>query len=150
MRNSAFSVIDSAIMAKLTKSKPKKAAQKSAAKTKKPAAKAKTTVAKKKAAPKARIQKSSGTRKSPLGKKADIVRRPRSTASRVTQAGDLQGFSRKAEVDSESVDELLEEGNAWEAGIVKGVEDSPYADEGEVRTHEVLEDDVPKEYLDKD
>jgi len=123
-------------MPKQKKSKPKKAGKK--------------PVAKKKAAPKSRVQKSSGTRKSPLGTKAEIVRRPRSSGSRATQAGDLQGLSRKAEVDSESVNDLLEEGNAWEAGIVKGIEDSPLADEGEVRTREVLEDDVPEEYLDKD
>jgi len=51
---------------------------------------------------------------------------------------------------SESVDELLEEGNAFEAEVVKGVQDVPDADEGEVRTHEVPEDDVPDEYLEKD
>jgi hypothetical protein len=62
----------------------------------------------------------------------------------------LQGFSTTAEADSESVEELLEEGNAFEAGVVKGVEDAPEADQGEVRTHEVLEDDVPEEYLDRD
>jgi hypothetical protein len=53
-------------------------------------------------------------------------------------------------VDSESVDELLEEGNAFEAGVVMGVEDAGNADESEVRTHEVSEDDVPEEYLDKE
>ena len=51
---------------------------------------------------------------------------------------------------NESVDELLEEGNAFEAEVVDGVENAPDADEGEVRTHEVDEDDVPDEYLDKD
>ena len=66
------------------------------------------------------------------------------------QSGDLQGLSNRAGADSESVDELLEEGNAFEAEIVKGVEDAPDADEGEVRTHEVPEDDVPEEYLEKD
>jgi hypothetical protein len=66
------------------------------------------------------------------------------------QSGDLQGLSNRAGADSESVDELLEEGNAFEAEIVKGVEDVPDADEGEVRTHEVPEDDVPGEYLEKD
>jgi hypothetical protein len=66
------------------------------------------------------------------------------------QSGDLQGLSNRAGSDSESVDELLEEGNAFEAEIVKGIEDVPDADEGEVRTHEVPEDDVPDEYLDKD
>ena len=53
--------------------------------------------------------------------------------------------------DSESVQELLEEGNAFEAEVVKGVEDA--GDRGgtrEVRTHEVPEDDVPGEYLDKE
>ena len=52
--------------------------------------------------------------------------------------------------DSESVDELLEEGNAFEAGIVTGVEDARDRDEREVRTHEVPEDDVPGEYLDEE
>ncbi|MGC2890199.1 MAG: hypothetical protein WB627_14110 [Candidatus Acidiferrum sp.] len=66
------------------------------------------------------------------------------------QSGDLQGLSNRGGADSESVDELLEEGNAFEAEIVKGVEDAPDADEGEVRTHEVPEDDVPEEYLEKD
>jgi hypothetical protein len=65
------------------------------------------------------------------------------------QAGDLTGLSRVESADSESTAELLEEGNAFEAGIVAGVEAAD-ADEGEVRTHEVPEDDVPEEYLDKD
>ena len=53
------------------------------------------------------------------------------------QSGDLQGLSNVEGADSESVDELLEEGNAFEADVVKGVEDAENADEGEVRTHEV-------------
>jgi hypothetical protein len=65
------------------------------------------------------------------------------------QSGDLQGLSNVEGADSESVDELLEEGNAFEADVVKGVEDAEDADEGEVRTHEVPQDDVPDEYLDK-
>src|SRR6266568_4013923 len=65
------------------------------------------------------------------------------------QSGDLQGLSNVQSADSESVDELLEEGNAFEADVVKGVEDAGDADEGEVRTHEVPQDDVPGEYLDK-
>lgn len=36
------------------------------------------------------------------------------------QSGDLQGLSNMAGADSESVDELLEEGNAFEAELVKG------------------------------
>jgi hypothetical protein len=66
------------------------------------------------------------------------------------QSGDLQGLSNREGADSESVDELLEEGNAFEAEVVKGIEDVPDADEDEVRTHEVPEDDVPDEYLEKD
>jgi hypothetical protein len=53
------------------------------------------------------------------------------------QSGDLQGLSNIEGADSESVDELLEEGNAFEADVVKGVEDAEDADGGEVRTHEV-------------
>jgi hypothetical protein len=66
------------------------------------------------------------------------------------QSGDLQGLSNSAGADSESVDELLEEGNAFEAEVVEGVENAPDADQGGIRTHEVPEDDVPDEYLDKD
>ena len=65
------------------------------------------------------------------------------------QSGDLQGLSNVQGADSESVDELLEQGNAFEADVVKGVEDAGEADEREVRTHEVPQDDVPGEYLDK-
>ena len=65
------------------------------------------------------------------------------------QSGDLQGLSNRESADSESVDELLEEGNAFEAEAVKGVEDAGDADEGEVTTHEVPEDDVPREYDDQ-
>jgi hypothetical protein len=48
--------------------------------------------------------------------------------------------------DSESVDELLEEGNAFEAEVVKGVEDAEDAEEVEVRTHAAPQNDVPGEY----
>lgn len=63
------------------------------------------------------------------------------------QSGDLQGLSRLEAADSESVDELIEEGNAFEADVVAGVESAEDSDEKEVRTHEVPEDDVPSEYL---
>lgn len=66
------------------------------------------------------------------------------------QSGDFQGLRSVEGADSESVDELLEEGNAFEAEVVIGVEDADNDDEREVRTHEVPEDDVPEEYLDKD
>lgn len=66
------------------------------------------------------------------------------------QSGDLQGLSDEAIADSESVDELLEEGQAFEAEVIKAVEDAPDADVAEVTTKELPEDDVPEEYLDKD
>jgi len=65
------------------------------------------------------------------------------------QSGDLQGVTGAEGAGSQSVEELLEEGNAFEAEIVKGVEDAENADEAEVETHEVPEDDVPEEYLDQ-
>jgi len=66
------------------------------------------------------------------------------------QSGDLQGLSSVEGADSESVGELIEEGNAFEANVVTGVEGAENADGKEVRTHEVPEDDVPGEYLDKE
>jgi hypothetical protein len=66
------------------------------------------------------------------------------------QSGDNEGLSRAELADSESVEELLEEGQAFEAGIVSGVENAPDADKGGVRTRQVPEDDVPQEYLDED
>lgn len=66
------------------------------------------------------------------------------------QSGDLQGLSNVERADSESVDELIQEGNTFEADVVAGVESAGDVDEKEVRTHEVPEDDVPGEYLDKE
>lgn len=60
------------------------------------------------------------------------------------QSGDLQGL------DSQRVEELIEEGQAFEAGVISGIEDAPDADVAEVTTREVPEDDVPGEYLGQD
>lgn len=76
--------------------------------------------------------------------------RRRAPASPAGQSGALQGLSSTAQADSESTDELLEEGNAFEAGVVEGVEEADDAGEREVHTREVPEDDVPGEYLDED
>src|SRR5579862_2431429 len=65
------------------------------------------------------------------------------------ETGDLQGLSHREGADSESVDELLEEGNAFEAEAVSGVEAADNEEGREVHTHEVPEDDVPEEYLDE-
>ena len=66
------------------------------------------------------------------------------------QSGDTQGLSGVAEAGPESVEELVEEGQSFEAEVISGVEDSPDADVAEVHTQQVPEDDVPSEYLDTD
>jgi hypothetical protein len=63
------------------------------------------------------------------------------------QSGALQGLSDIEVASSESVDELLEEGNAFEAEVVKGVEDAADADESEVHTHQrPQEEDLPEDF----
>lgn len=71
-------------------------------------------------------------------------------ARRAGQSGDTQGLSNIADADSESVEELVEEGQSFEAGVISGVENAPDADRGEVKTTEVREDDVPPEYDDRE
>jgi hypothetical protein len=66
------------------------------------------------------------------------------------QSGDTQGLSDVAEAGSESVEELIEEGQFFEAEAVSGVENAPDADVAEVHTRQVSEDDVPLEYLEDD
>ena len=66
------------------------------------------------------------------------------------QSGDTQGFKDVAEAGAQSVEELLEEGQSFEAEAVGGVEDAPDPDVAEVHTKQVPEDDVPPEYLERD
>jgi hypothetical protein len=141
-------------MAIKTKKKIKQTKSRKTA-AKKPAPK--KTAAKKKSAPPQKIapkMKKALKKVKPRGKSegADsVVFEPKGLGARSGgQSGDLQGLSNREGADSESVDELLEEGNAFEAEVIKGIEDVPDADEGEIRTHEVPEDDVPEEYLEKD
>lgn len=77
-------------------------------------------------------------------------KRPDSVPSSAGQSGSGQEIPRDATVDSESVEELLEEGNSFEAGVVFGVENSKDPSVSEVTTHEFPEDDVPGEYLNQD
>jgi hypothetical protein len=105
----------------------------------------KTTPAKAKPAPKKKRSRPSGQ-----SVESPILRPQESRGRAGGQSGDLQGLSDIGGADSESVDELLEEGNSFEADVVKGVEEAGDEPEEEVHTHEVLEDDVPEEYLDKD
>jgi N utilization substance protein A len=57
------------------------------------------------------------------------------------QSGDDTGLSTEADEASESVAELEETGQDYEAEVVEGVEDAPPADEAEVTTHERRDDD---------
>src|SRR2546427_6874724 len=123
---------------------------------------AKKTARKRKVAQKyAASRKSSATRKktSPKRKRAPSKRQGVGTVAlrsgeprerRGGQSGDLQGLSSRPTADSERGQELLEEGNALGAEGLQGVENAPNADQGQVRTQQVPEDDVPPEYLDKD
>jgi len=139
----------------------KKSKKKSAAKSTKPR-RGKVKIAKKSRS-KAPAQKKISTkakarkrRRSPsLNAEAELKRefQNRNTAARRTvsrQSTDFEGLSRSEQADSESVDELVEEGNLFEAGAVAGVEEADNADEQEVHTHEIQEDDVPEEYLDEE
>ena len=125
----------------------------------------KKKLAKKKAAPKKAEVKTKVGGKKPTGGKTGVLKKQVRGKSQSLdtvafalqglgaraggQSGDLQGLSNIQGADSESVDELLEQGNAFEAEVVKGVEDAGDADEGEVRTHELPQDDVSGEYPDK-
>ncbi len=63
------------------------------------------------------------------------------------QSGDTQDLSELEDASNESVSELMEEDQAFEAEVISGVEDAPPADEAEVETHErhPAEDDIPPE-----
>jgi hypothetical protein len=140
----------------------KKSASKAA--HKKAAGKKKIALSKKKSASKAahkKVTRKVAVRKSKLPRRKPILdtREPAETAEfpmkgptarEGGQSGDLQGLSNLEAVDSESVVELLEEGNAFEAAAVAGVENADNTEPSEVHTQEVLEDDVPTEYLDRE
>jgi hypothetical protein len=128
--------------ARIAKNKKKLAVVKKASAKKKPARK--KSAAKKKSAKKA------------THRRADVInpvtpsgRRGLGAASG-GQSGDTQGLSRRSYDDSESVEELLEEGQYAEAEAVSGVENARDADQGEVRTTQFPEDDVPEEYQNED
>lgn len=65
------------------------------------------------------------------------------------QSGDTQGLSIRERADSESVTELEQEGQYFEAEAVDAIENAPDPERGPLRTHEVPEDDVPEEYQDE-
>jgi len=65
-------------------------------------------------------------------------------------SGDVQSLSAQELDDSESVEELVEEGQDLEGELVQGIENAPPADQGEVKTHAPAEpDDEVPEYKDR-
>ena len=139
LKKSAASRASSARKKTAKKTAPKKAAAK-----KKPAAKKKSTAKNRTVAKKA-------TRR-----RAEVINPVTPTGRRGLgpesggQSGDTQGLSRRSYDDSESVEELMEEGQYMEAEAVSGVENARDADQGEVRTTQFPEDDVPEEYQNED
>jgi transcription termination/antitermination protein NusA len=64
------------------------------------------------------------------------------------QSGDVTGLEEEPEAGPDSVEELVETGQYYEAEVVEGIEDAPLADEAKVTTHERLageNENVPDE-----
>lgn len=137
---------------KRLKSSKKPALKKKASFKKKPALKKKPAAKKKRAAKEKQIRpKKKGSRAAQQTTYPVASRGQRGLdAASGGQSGDTQGLSRREDEDSESVEELAEEGQYFEAEAVSGVEDAKDPDQGEVTTSEVPEDDVPFEYTDRD
>jgi len=114
------------------------------------------TLGKKTGRPKTSPRKSAGknrTSRDPIiGGTSQVARKARKDVRRqeglakAGQSGSMQELSSTALADSESVEELLEEGQAFEAEVVSGVERTPETGGGEVHAKEVPEDDIPAEY----
>jgi hypothetical protein len=121
-------------------SKAAKPARKTKVTSRTPRAKASAKT--KKAAPRRRRYRSTQLTEQPVAQ----IRQGVGLAAEAGQSGDTQALSDIEDVDSESVRELAEEGQDFEAEIISGVESAPDPDVSEVKTHEVPEDDVPEEY----
>jgi len=147
----------------MKKPRKRKTAKSSKRRKKSAAKRPRRTAAKRRPAQK-RSSRARRVRRGKPARKRRAPRRPRSTrgesatlsepldarglgAEAAGQSGDIEGLSRSEVADSESVEELVEEGQAFEAEVIDAVENAP---DGEVRTREVPEDDVPQEYLDED
>jgi hypothetical protein len=138
-------------MAKKKPARKKKSAKKAARPKKK-------VILKKKLAPaKSAAKKKTARKKKPVRRAPAEVSNPVVSPNRRGlgpgaggQSGDNQGLSRRELADSESVEELSEEGQEYEAEVISGVENARDPDQGEVTTKEVPEDDVPSEYDEQD
>ncbi len=139
--------------------KQKKASRKKKAKPAKKSSVAKKITSRNKVARKKIVKKP--VRKKPVRRKRTSRRAPelatvaalenkRINSRGAGSSGDNQKLSRVEDVDSESVEELIDEGQSYEAAAISGVEGALDPDQGEVTTKQIPEDDVPDEYKEKD
>jgi hypothetical protein len=126
------------------KTKKKLSPKKSRARSKAPV-RAKKPARAKKAAPKKRSRGSE-----PTSRPSEARIHQGVGLSTGGQSGDTQGLSKRETADSESVEELVDEGQDYEAEVISGVENALDPDQAEVTTKEVPEDDVPSEYRDQE
>src|SRR5215471_252112 len=95
-------------------------------------------------------KKKATSKTTPVQKRGTQVRRaqllespwPRKGTIADRQSGDLEGLSRAEQADSESVDELVEEGNIFEAGAVVGVQQADEEDTRKLFPYTVFLQDV--------
>jgi hypothetical protein len=135
----------------MAKKKPIRKKKLAPAKKKAAPKKAKVTLKRKKLAktkksPKSSARKRSGRPTTIVEKSTAQIRQGVGLSETAGQSGDIQGLSDVEDADSESVRELAEEGQDYEAEIVDAIENAPDPDVSEVKTREVPEDDVPEEY----
>lgn len=85
-----------------------------------------------------RMEPSSGSESSSLDpNRSSLLAEDEENSSEVRGrlSGDAQGLSQMELADSESVEELVEEGQDFEGELVAGIENAPGADQGNIRTH---------------
>jgi hypothetical protein len=138
-------------MAAKKKSKKKSRAKKVQTRKASPKKSAKKKTSRRKAAAKRTAKRTRATAAKPVrAKRRTRDESPESwRVPALSGDADSQGLSKVEDVDSESVRELIDEGNTFEAGVVGGVERADDNEGKEVRTREFPEDDVPEEYLDE-
>jgi hypothetical protein len=95
---------------------------------------------------------SSGSEASTLDPKGRLIVESEEEASpgvhKGDLAGDIQGLSTAELSDSESVSELIEEGQDLEAELIEGIEEAPDPDQDEVRVHKAPQKNIP-DYKDR-
>jgi hypothetical protein len=96
------------------------------------------------------VRRKRTSRRAPELATAGALENKRINSRGAGSSGDNQKLSQVEDVDSESVEELIDEGQSYEAAAISGVEDALDPDQGEVTTKQVPEDDVPEEYKEKD